>query len=129
MTLNAETLPKAWVVFSGKADLPWLNILKPGFRHCFVLLNDGHNWISFDPMANYTELKTYHHLAADFDLPVWLEQRNYLPVPTKIRTPEKPAPIGFFSCVEAIKRVLGIHDRLILTPHQLYQHLTQKQEF
>jgi hypothetical protein len=26
---------KAWVVFSGKSDLWWLSILKPGFRHCY----------------------------------------------------------------------------------------------
>jgi len=35
------TKTKAWVVFSGEADLPWLKILKEGYRHCYVLLNDG----------------------------------------------------------------------------------------
>ena len=52
---------KAWVVFSGKTDLRWLGLLKPGFRHCFVLLNDGLKWMSYDPLANYTEVKIYHH--------------------------------------------------------------------
>ena len=28
-----------------------------------------------------------------------------------------------FTCVEVIKSVLGIHNRLILTPYQLYKHI------
>ena len=36
----------------------------------------------------------------------------------------KPAPFMLFTCVEAVKRVLGIHRRGIVTPWQLYRHLT-----
>jgi hypothetical protein len=35
----------------------------------------------------------------------------------------KAAPFMLFTCVEAVKRVLGIHRRGIVTPWQLYQHL------
>ncbi len=63
---------KAWVVFTGQTDRPWLRFLRPGFRHCFVLLNDGRQWMSFDPMLNHIEVKIQHSVNADFDLPNWL---------------------------------------------------------
>lgn len=114
----------AWVVFSGKADLPWLKILKPGFRHCFILLNDGRFWSSLDPMLNYMDMCTYYHVSADFDLPSWLEKQDLRVVPARMdRTKKKPAPWALFSCVEAVKRILGIHARLVFTPWQLYRHL------
>ena len=44
----------AVVAFTGRATLPWLRLLKPGFRHCFVLLRTQGNWLYYDPMAHYT---------------------------------------------------------------------------
>ena len=36
LTRNDRIEPdEAWVVFSGAAELWWLRLLKPGFRHCF----------------------------------------------------------------------------------------------
>ena len=124
---NTVTNLRAWVVFSGQADLPWLKILKPGFRHCAVLLNDGERWITIDPLSNYTDV-TVHHVATAFDLPRWMCGRGHIVVPAEVSRSETPAPLGLFSCVEAVKRVLGIHDRLILTPWQLYRHLTTTKE-
>jgi hypothetical protein len=115
---------EAWVVFSGETDLPWLKCLKPGFRHCFVLMNDGNHWISIDPLANHTEV-TVHHVPQNFDLPAWLKQRGQKVIPAAVcRTKKRAAPIGFFTCVEAVKRVLGVHDGFVFTPWQLYRHLT-----
>ena len=113
----------AWVVFSGETDLPWLRFLKPGFRHCFVLMNDGRHWISIDPLANHTEVKV-HHVPSDFDLPQWLADRGQKVVAAPVcRTRRRVAPVGFFTCVEAVKRVLGLHDGLVMTPWQLYRRL------
>jgi hypothetical protein len=113
---------EAWVVFSGQADLPWLKMLKPGFRHCFVLLNDGKHWVSLDPLSNYTDVMV-HAVPADFNFPLWLADRGHKVMPTKLNRDKKPAPWMVFTCVEAVKRVLGIHKRTILTPWQLYRHL------
>lgn len=114
----------AWVVFSGETDIPWLKILKPGFRHCFVLINDGERWMSIDPLSSYTEVLMYHHITSSFDLPDWLKSRGYKVMKTEItRDRKKAAPMMVFSCVEAIKRLLGIHARFIMTPHQLYRFL------
>lgn len=114
---------KAWVVFSGQTDLAWLRILKPGFRHCFVLLHDGRSWITLDPLSNYTDINI-HHLPPEFDLPAWLRSRGHKVVEAKLKQVRKPAPFMLFTCTEAVKRVLGLHERFIITPWQLYRHLT-----
>ncbi len=114
---------KAWVVFSGKTDMRWLRIFKPGFRHCYVLLNDGEHWATIDPMSSYMEV-SIHNLPAEFNLPLWLEDRGHCVVSAPISREPKQAPWMVFTCVEAVKRILGVHKRWIVTPWQLYRHLT-----
>lgn len=114
---------KAWVIFSPQADLAWLKILKPGFRHCAVLLNDGRNWITIDPLSNTTDI-TVHQVPLEFDLPLWMKDRGYCIVPAPVIRKAVPAPFAIYSCVEVVKRVLGIHKRRIITPWQLYRYLT-----
>lgn len=122
--LVRQKAQKAWVVFSGETDFKWLKILKPGFRHCFVLLHDGSHWISVDPLSNHMEVQI-HHMPPDFDLPLWLEDRGQTVFPAALcRTKKKAAPLMMFSCVEAVKRILGIHKRFIITPWQLYHYLS-----
>lgn len=115
---------KAWVVFSGQADRPWLRFLRPGFRHCFVILNDGRHWLSFDPMLNHIDLRVHDHVPGDFDLPGWLRARGQRVVAAPVdRSRQDPLPLTLFTCVEAVKRVLGLHRFFVLTPWQLYCHL------
>ena len=117
---------QVWVVFTNQTELPWVRIFKQGFRHCFILINDGNNWISVDPMANYMDV-VVHHVPAAFDLSGWLEQRGHHLVETQISTEiNKSAPWMLFTCVEACKRILGIHSRSIFTPWQLYQYLNSE---
>jgi hypothetical protein len=120
--------PSIWVVFTGKADMPWLRFLKPGFRHCYAVMNDGHKWISIDPLSNYTDITIHHDVPADFDLPGWLIDRGHRVVPTNPQRPLKQAPWMVFTCVEAVKRMIGVHARFILTPWQLYKFLIQEKE-
>ena len=126
---NNESVQSAWVVFSGKTDIRWLRILKSGFRHCFVILNDGQRWMVIDPAASYTDIQIYHHIDVEFDFPDWLSGQGYKVVPATInKEHQRVAPCMFFTCVEAIKRVLGVHKRFILTPWQLYKFLKQEQQ-
>ncbi len=120
---------KAWVVFSGQADRPWLKFLRPGFRHCFVILHDGQHWLSFDPMLNHIDLQVHSHVPDDFDLPGWLRRRGQRVVKAPVDHSHKnSAPVSLFTCVEAVKRVLGLHRFFILTPWQLYCHLKKKSQ-
>lgn len=117
---------KGWVVFSGETELWWLRrILRPGFRHCFVVFHDGQHWISFDPLASHAEL-CVNSCPPDFDLPFWLEEQGYMVVQAAPHKPQgKIAPLMFYSCVEAVKRLLGIQALHIITPWQLYCHLNK----
>lgn len=128
---NTQNLPQdAWVVFTGETDWPWLRLLRRGFRHCFIILNDGRGWVSLDPLLNHTDVQVYRHLPADFDLPGWLKGRGLLVMPADLdRTKKRPAPLMLFTCVEAVKRVLGLHARFVLTPWQLYRHLQKQNPF
>jgi len=122
---NVNEYQQAWVVFSGQTEISWLKFLKPGFRHCYVLINDGERWTSVDPLSHVTEISVHHHVPNDFDLPAWLASRGNRVVRAPLnRDVTKPAPFMLFTCVEAVKRVLGIHRRGIMTPWQLYRHLT-----
>lgn len=122
--LRNSVIPETWVVFSGRTDLPWLRLLKPGFRHCFVLMNDGACWFSLDPMSHCTEVSVHHHVPMSFDLPRWLAGRGYKIIRVKAAREPKPAPWMVFTCVEAVKRVIGLRSRMIFTPWQLYRHLS-----
>ncbi len=122
-----EKLPEAWVVFTGQTDLPWLKMLKPGFRHCYVLLNDGDRWVSLDPLSNYLDVSIHHHVPAKFNLPLWLKSRGLIVVRAPMRRARKEAPWMLFTCTEAVKRVLGLHKRSIITPWQLYRYLQDEE--
>lgn len=120
---------KIWVVFTGKTDIAWLRFLKPGFRHCYALINDGQKWMSIDPLSSYTDIQIYHHIAPDFNLPNWLNDQGYRVVQSKINKPKlKSMPPMIFTCVEAIKRILGVRNLKILTPWQLYQYLKNERK-
>ncbi len=127
LPVTATQTPRdIWVVFSNQADLTWLKILKPGFRHCFVLIHDGEHWLAIDPMSHYVDFSI---LPVDpaYDLPRWLTNQGLSFVKaTPNRALKKPAPFAVFTCVEVIKRFLGIHRRRVITPWQLYRYL-QKQ--
>jgi len=113
----------ALVVFTGRADLGWLRVLKPGFRHCFTVLAVGGRWIVYDPLSNRTEIDvvdgtTLTDLIAGYRRQGCRVMFVALP-PARL----EPAPIGLYSCVEAVKRVLGIHARRVITPWNLYNFL------
>ncbi|NBX65883.1 MAG: hypothetical protein EBQ96_02695 [Proteobacteria bacterium] len=112
-----------YIVFSGKTDVWWLRLLRPGFRHCFALVRDTERWIVVDPMLHKMEVLTTA-CPHDFDLPAWMRARGYrvlrVPVLTPMRRALAPAP---FTCVEAMKRLIGLQEWRIFTPWQLYRRL------
>lgn len=116
----------AFVVFSGETEIRWLKFcLKPGFRHCFLIFQDLGQWVSFDPLAHRTEIRVHADLPEDFDLPGWLVEGGHVLVRTQFfEPPARPAPFMPITCVESVKRVLGLHRRRILTPWQLYRYLS-----
>lgn len=113
----------AMVVFSGNADLKWAKFLKPEFRHCFVACRRGSHWVFVNPLAHQTEILLHEGIASD-DLGRWYRDRGYRVVACRIRVaPRRLAPLRPFTCVEAVKRVLGLHLPHVFTPWQLFKHL------
>ena len=139
MTLAPEKIADAdgivLIIFSGDTDIRWLKMLKHGFRHCFACVHthgqsqeQSHGqWIFYDPLAHVTGL-TVHHGMDSVDLEFWFRQHGCTVVRTSLRPiARKKSPPAFFTCVEAIKRLLGIHTLFVITPWQLYRHLQNNQ--
>jgi hypothetical protein len=114
----------AIVLFADSTQLKCLRFLRPGFRHCLVAVCLGHAWVIVDPLSHKTALSVVEGYSAE-DLVGWYESQGFRAIVTTVReAPAKLAPIGPLTCVEAVKRILGIHARSVMTPRQLYDYLT-----
>lgn len=115
----------ALVVFADDRQLRCLSLLRPGFRHCFVAVRQDQAWVILDPLAHQTHLGLVSGLDAAA-LADFYRSRCLHVVETWVRTaPQRIAPLRLYTCVEAVKRVLGIHAPRVLTPWQLYRWLTR----
>jgi hypothetical protein len=114
---------RALVVFSGRADLAWLRLLKRGFRHCFVVLDFGDRWVMLNPLSHYTDVEVFAGLAAE-DLAAGFRRQGLTVVAARTMRPKpRPAPWRPHTCVEAVIRILGMRAPWVLTPWQLYRYL------
>lgn len=112
------------VVFSGATDLRWLQALKPGFRHCYAVLKNAGGWLLIDPASHQTRIEYLGPMPLR-RLLVGLQTAETTVVCCRRRdAPMRLAPIRPFTCVEAVKRLIGIHAPWTLTPWQLFDHLT-----
>ena len=123
--------PRALVVFSGQTDLVWLRALRTGYRHCFVLIEGrcpgvpanqfGGGWVLYNPLSNATQINLWP-LHDEKTIRAWLSQQGYTVVESYVRPlTARVLPWRPFTCVEAVKRALGLHKRGVFTPWQLYQ--------
>ncbi|MBI2240414.1 MAG: hypothetical protein HYU59_06370 [Magnetospirillum gryphiswaldense] len=116
--------PKALVCFSGVASLWWLRLLRPGFRHCFVAVRQGPFWVVTDPLSHRTAV----WIEAVDDLAGFYRRHQLVVVATRlVDPPKRPVPWRPYTCVEAVKRILGLRAPWVLTPWQLYRHLQIKE--
>jgi hypothetical protein len=111
----------ATVGFSDAAAFAWQRaLLAPGFRHCFVALNDGAAWLLHDPLVPRTELVLLP-VGPDFDLAAHWRAHGLHALTVRVPRPVRrfwwPAP---FTCVESVKRVIGLRAPFVLTPRQLF---------
>ena len=114
---------RAIVVFHDKGAGFWPRLFgRPGFRHCFVALNDGRAWTVIDPGSRGT------HVAADspasYDLAGYYRGQGFTVLETIVSQGVAHYPVWFFTCVEAVKRVIGLRGWWLWTPYQLYCRLS-----
>lgn len=113
----------ALVVFDGETSLKLLRFLRPGFRHCFVLVHRQGCWVIYDPLSHRTDLEVVVGPSVD-ELAEWYRGKGLKAIETTVRpAPLRPVPLRPFTCVEAVKRVLGIRAPWVTTPWQLYCYL------
>jgi hypothetical protein len=115
----------ALVVFADDTTLKWLRPLKSGFRHCFVLVKRDGAWILCNPLSHYTDLDAVGGSLGGPAMADWYRRQGFTVVETlAVRPPPVCAPVRPFTCVEAVKRALGLQAPWVFTPAQLYRHLT-----
>ncbi|CCQ72348.1 hypothetical protein [Magnetospira sp. QH-2] len=131
MTMN-EGMRRDWkegdaiVGFVAHTDIWWLSWLRPGFRHCFVLVKEADGWVLCDPLSHQTVVRRWP-IPSGLGTLVWLHENGYRLAVTKVReAPKRMAPFRLYTCVESVKRVLGLHNRWILTPWQLFRYLIRQ---
>lgn len=128
---EAASPRQAFVAFTEKTDLKLLRFFLPrGFRHCSVLINDGRHWVSMEALAGHTEI-IVHEVKASYDLPAHLRKEGMVVVPALVRRDDKarkPRIPSLITCVESVKRVLGLRQFFVITPSQLYAHLRKESQ-
>ena len=119
-SIHAYRYPFAYVAFGGNPTHWWTRFLKKGFYHCALLIGNGFEWLLIDPVAHYTDLILIRRKNA----PQILKEKGYRLVRT---TPTLPQKVQFhlrpLTCVEVVKRFLGITNPKIWTPYQLFSYL------
>lgn len=123
MSAEAVASRRALVVFVGKTEIKWLRFLKKGYRHCFAIIEGQNGWALYNPLSHYTEIRIYPGVQID-DIACFYRGLGHTVIKTTVREPaRKLAPIAPYTCVEAVKRALGIQARLVVTPWRLRQYL------
>jgi hypothetical protein len=120
---------RALLVFVDRPDCRWLRWLRPGFRHCFVVLRLDDEWLACDPLLHRLELQRLR-LPADFDLATFYVERGHRVLMgwTDAPTPPILPSLEPLTCVSVAKRALGLRASRVLTPWQLYRWLLRDRD-
>lgn len=111
------------VAFGEQTRLWWLAGLKPGFRHCFAYLESPSGWLAVDPQSHRLFLEV-HPCPPETDLAAALRRAGWPALTIRPSAPPATAaPLAFFTCVEVVKRLIGIKSAEIKTPWQLFRAL------
>lgn len=118
-----EAVEDALVVYDDRIGIPWLRVLKRGFRHCFLVVRGPVGWILYNPMSHRTQFGLYSNMHPD-DMAAFFRHRGYTVQRTRtFASPRQTQPWRLFTCVEAVKRGLGLRCGWVLTPWQLYKYM------
>ncbi len=111
------------IVIFGPSSLGYLRVLKPGYRHCLVATQSAGNWHLLDPLSNGTEITSLGALTPR-ELIRMFRDCGLDAVAVQRRAPVcRTMPPAPFTCVESVKRVLGIRAWHVMTPWQLRRYL------
>ena len=114
---------EAVVGFGGEPTLWWMKFLKKGFYHCVVAVGSGNEWILIDPLIHCNDI-VFLEIS---DVESFLNKNGYTTIRCKIEEPKKRSlSIVPYTCVETVKRFIGVKNCKIITPFQLFNYLNEK---
>lgn len=117
---------QAWVVFGDGNRSMIFRLLRRGFRHCFVLLQQVGVWVSVEPLLGGIEVLVHDH-PASFDFPGHLARSGFTVVPVgAVSIPPRFSFPFICTCTEVVRRVIGVRHPFLLTPFQLYRFLVSR---
>jgi len=117
----------AWVAFVDAATPAWLRLLRPGMRHCLIFLAGDGFYLCIDPLLNLTRVEVLSKPQLDWQFRLLLAGGAVIvPVDRLPACPPRRLGLPLHSCVEVVKRLLGIDDRRVVTPYNLLRHLMEQ---
>lgn len=121
--LDGYRFEKAIVGFGGEPTLWWMHFLKKGFYHCLVALGRQNEWLIIDPLLHFTDAIVLKNV----DIRFFFKKRGYQFIEVPINEPYyKQLRVMPYTCVETVKRFIGVEKACIFTPYGLFCYLNKK---
>lgn len=100
-----------------------------GYQHCSIVMQDQGHWHMLDPLSNGTHITVLGDARPD-DIVCTFKADGYDAIAVQRHAPiRKEMPWAPYTCVEVVKRALGIHNRWVITPWQLRQSLSRLEDY
>lgn len=127
MFLIKPRINETWfIVFENAIKKHWyVKYLKEGFSHCYLMKKSeaGYFWIILNPVWSHVTIE--NRLVKTFPNPQDYagEYATVIEYKAAIDPYNHVCILGINSCVDVIKRIIGIKMFGIFTPYQLYKHI------
>ena len=121
--LDGYRFERAVVGFGGTPTLWWMRFLKKGFYHCIVALGRQNEWLIIDPLLHFTDAIMIRNV----DIKRFFKKHGYRFIEVSLNEPDyKRLRVMPYTCVETVKRFIGVEKALIFTPYGLFCYLNKK---
>ncbi len=111
------------VVFEDRADVPSLAWLRPGFRHCFCLVRGPVGWLVCDLLKSAMFIDVVEPYEEADLIAHYNKTGRAALVGSSFADRSRSPSLRLLTCVEIVKRIIGLRAPSVLTPYQLYRAL------
>ena len=115
-----------WTLLFTGSNNWFFSLFKPGFQHVRAVRDYGSHYLLLEPTKSHIHIEL-------LDKRHFPDLHSITGIPTitvtvhaSIDTKSISSTLCFNTCVDTMKRLLGIKKRLVLTPFQLFKHLTNE---